>query len=904
MTAAGVWTYTLNNNDSAVQALNNGGTLSDTFTVHTADGTAQLVTITIDGTNDAAVLDLNGAGAGNDATASFTEQTPLAIAPSATITDVDSANMASLTATLTARPDGNAVESLSLNAAATAAAAGLTVSYTASAGVLSITGSASRATYQTILEGIVYNNTSDTPTTTARTVNVVINDGASNSAQQSVTISVTPVNDAPVLDLNGAGAGNDATASFTEQTPLAIAPSATITDVDSANMASLTATLTARPDGNAVESLSLNAAATAAAAGLTVSYTASAGVLSITGSASRATYQTILEGIVYNNTSDTPTTTARTVNVVINDGASNSAQQSVTISVTPVNDAPVLDLNGAGAGNDATASFTEQTPLAIAPSATITDVDSANMASLTATLTARPDGNAVESLSLNAAATAAAAGLSVSYTASTGVLSITGSASRATYQTILEGIVYNNTSDTPTTTARTVNVVINDGASNSAQQSVTISVTPVNDAAVLDLNGAGAGNDATASFTEQTPLAIAPSATITDVDSANMASLTATLTARPDGNAVESLSLNAAATAAAAGLSVSYTASTGVLSITGSASRATYQTILEGIVYNNTSDTPTTTARTVNVVINDGASNSAQQSVTISVTPVNDAAVLDLNGAGAGNDATASFTEQTPLAIAPSATITDVDSANMASLTATLTARPDGNAVESLSLNAAATAAAAGLTVSYTASAGVLSITGSASRATYQTILEGIVYNNTSDTPTTTARTVNVVINDGASNSAQQSVTISVTPVNDAPVLDLNGAGAGNDATASFTEQTPLAIAPSATITDVDSANMASLTATLTARPDGNAVESLSLNAAATAAAAGLSVSYTASTGVLSITGSASRATYQTILEGIVYNNTSDTPTTTARTVNVVINDGASNSAQQSVTIS
>src|SRR5437762_551912 len=62
MTAAGVWTYTLNNNDSAVQALNNGGTLSDTFTVHTADGTAQLVTITIDGTNDAAVISGTAAG--------------------------------------------------------------------------------------------------------------------------------------------------------------------------------------------------------------------------------------------------------------------------------------------------------------------------------------------------------------------------------------------------------------------------------------------------------------------------------------------------------------------------------------------------------------------------------------------------------------------------------------------------------------------------------------------------------------------------------------------------------------------------------------------------------------------------------------------------------------------------
>ena len=39
MTAAGVWTYTLDNANSAVQALNVGGTLTDSFTVTTADGT-------------------------------------------------------------------------------------------------------------------------------------------------------------------------------------------------------------------------------------------------------------------------------------------------------------------------------------------------------------------------------------------------------------------------------------------------------------------------------------------------------------------------------------------------------------------------------------------------------------------------------------------------------------------------------------------------------------------------------------------------------------------------------------------------------------------------------------------------------------------------------------------------
>ena len=41
MTADGVWTYKLDNDNSAVQALNVGDTLTDTFTVTTIDGTAQ-----------------------------------------------------------------------------------------------------------------------------------------------------------------------------------------------------------------------------------------------------------------------------------------------------------------------------------------------------------------------------------------------------------------------------------------------------------------------------------------------------------------------------------------------------------------------------------------------------------------------------------------------------------------------------------------------------------------------------------------------------------------------------------------------------------------------------------------------------------------------------------------------
>jgi VCBS repeat-containing protein len=65
ITADGVWSYTLDNTDPAVQALNGSATLTDSFTVATIDGTEQIVTITITGANDApaAVADSNAGDA-------------------------------------------------------------------------------------------------------------------------------------------------------------------------------------------------------------------------------------------------------------------------------------------------------------------------------------------------------------------------------------------------------------------------------------------------------------------------------------------------------------------------------------------------------------------------------------------------------------------------------------------------------------------------------------------------------------------------------------------------------------------------------------------------------------------------------------------------------------------------
>ena len=82
--ASGAWRYTLDNDDPAVQALAEGDNLpAEVFTVATIDGTARQITVTITGSNDAAVL---SAG-----TTQLSEtDVPLSTGGMLTIADVDS----------------------------------------------------------------------------------------------------------------------------------------------------------------------------------------------------------------------------------------------------------------------------------------------------------------------------------------------------------------------------------------------------------------------------------------------------------------------------------------------------------------------------------------------------------------------------------------------------------------------------------------------------------------------------------------------------------------------------------------------------------------------------------------------------------------------------------------------
>ncbi len=80
--AAGHWQFELDNNSADVQALNDGDVSLQTFTINSVDGTSHSINITIQGHNDAAVI-------GGVSTGSVTEDTVFSASGLLTISDVD-----------------------------------------------------------------------------------------------------------------------------------------------------------------------------------------------------------------------------------------------------------------------------------------------------------------------------------------------------------------------------------------------------------------------------------------------------------------------------------------------------------------------------------------------------------------------------------------------------------------------------------------------------------------------------------------------------------------------------------------------------------------------------------------------------------------------------------------------
>jgi len=843
----------------------------------TATVTAQ---ITVTAVNDAPVLDLDANDSGGnspDFTANWTEGDAAVtiVDADATVTDVDSANLSSVTVTITNLVSGDTLD-------ADVGATGIAKDYDPGTGVLTLAGGASKADYQTVLRTLTFVSSSDDPTSADRTITIVANDGADDSTAVTATVVVTPVNDAAVvnLDANDSGGGSpDFTSAYTENAAAVsiVDVDAAITDVDDTSLESMTVTITNVVSGDILD-------ADVSGASIAKSYDSGTGVLSLIGTDTVANYQAVLRTLTFASISNNPTDTARTIEVVINDGADDSAVATATVNVTPVNDAPTLT------GVDATIAYTEgDAATDLLASATIAESDDTNIESATITITNFVAGDVL-------AADVGATGIVAAYDGA-GELSLTGSASVADYQTVLRTVAYVTTSDDPTAADRTITVVVNDGDDDSGTETVTVQVTPVNDAPVLDLDAddsGGASPDFAAAFTEGGAAAgvVDADATVSDGDNTNLGSLTATISS----NFVAGDTL--AAAVGGTSITADYDSGTGVLTLSGTDTAANYQTVLRTLTFESSSEDPTDAARTITIVANDGAADSTAVTSTVTVTPVNDAATVDLDAddsGGSSPDFAAAWTEggAAVTIVDADAAIADSDDTNLESMTVTITNFVAGDVM-------AADVGATGIAAVYDG-AGELSLTGTAAVADYQTVLRTVTFVSTSDDPTAAARTIEIVVNDGDTDSTTRTATVSVTPINDPAVVSLDdndSGGAAPDFSVDYTENSGATtiVDTDAVISDVDDTNLESMTITITNVVSGDILD-------ADVGATGIGKSYNPGSGALTLTGTVSVADYQAVLRTLSYASSSDAPTDTARIVEIVANDGDDDSTVATATI-
>jgi hypothetical protein len=248
------------------------------------------------------------------------------------LTDVDSTQVNIATVRIT-----NLLNPGSEFLAASTAGTNITATYAADFGSLELRGWDSVANYQQVLRSVTYNNTSQNPTAGARSIQFSVNDSMANSNQAIATVTVIPVNDAPVIDLNGNDAGNSFSTSFTEDGgAVAIAsPNLSLTDVDSTQVNTAIVRITNPFDGVA-EVLAANTAGT----NITATYAAGFGILELRGWDSLANYQQVLRSVTYNNTSQNPTAGDRAISFAVNDSMANSNSAVATVSIIPRNRCP------------------------------------------------------------------------------------------------------------------------------------------------------------------------------------------------------------------------------------------------------------------------------------------------------------------------------------------------------------------------------------------------------------------------------------------------------------------------------------------------------------------------------------------------------------------------------------
>ncbi|HET9188106.1 MAG TPA: hypothetical protein VFN80_09140, partial [Acidothermaceae bacterium] len=409
--------------------------------------------------NTAPAIDADGVGDGTTNSTSFTEDGGAIriVTSDATLSDAEGDDIASMTLVLDATPDGvseSIAYDAALNGGASLASLGLTGSYDSAARTYTLSGTASAAVYQGVLRAMQYDNSSQSPDSTARTVTVTATDAEGATGQTTATIDVTAANDAP-------------TASNLTQSKSATEGGGTITldnivvsDVDTGD--TITATLT-------LSDPSAGTLSTGTFGSATSTFNGGTGVWTVTGSA--ADVNAALAAAALTPSADNDQ--GFTITTRVRDATSTGpADGTISISVTAVNDAPVVTVPGS-------ISVTEDVAAALT-GISFADVDAGT-------------GAVTVTLSVPAGTLAATSGAGVTVGGTASALTLTGTVADINAFIAASNVAYtsaaNATADVTLTAGIDDNGNSGSGGARQDSATVTLSVTAVNDAPLLSGGG-------------------------------------------------------------------------------------------------------------------------------------------------------------------------------------------------------------------------------------------------------------------------------------------------------------------------------------------------------------------------------------------------------------------------------
>lgn len=724
---------------------------------------------------------------------------------------------------------------------------GISGSWNAATGVLTLTGAASVADYQAALRTVRYINSSENPSTLNRTIEITITDGAATSSPDSVLVTVIAVNDAPVLTAPGPGP------TYSENGVAVVLDAAlTVGDLDSTQLS------------GAVISISGNFAAGQDALlfvdqlGIAGLWNAATGVLSLSGTASVADYQVVLRTIRFINSSDNPTTLSRDISITVNDGGATSSAVLVAVDVTATNDAPTI------IASPGVSIFFEGGPaIAIDPLLTIADADSATVASATVRISGGyATGQDVLSFTSQF-------GITSSWDALAGTLTLTGVSSLGNYQAALRSVRFGNASPSPMLAVRTIEYAVNDGVDGSLGAIKLLTVSTANDPpAVTTSTG-------TAMFTENAaPILIDPGITVSDADDPMLNGAAVRFIGGYQANVDVLLFIDQL------GITGTWNPTTGTLTLSGAASPASYQAALRSVRFGNASDAPAAALRTIEFAVSDAATTTASARGLV-VSAVNDMPTLT-NASGP-----ALFVEGAgPTVIAGGISVADVDSLLLTSARVQLTAGYEAG-IDSLIVSQQF-----GVSVWWSAATATLTLTGAASPTQYQELLRSVRFTNTSQRPSAMARAIQWMVSDGSSESVAVTTFVTITPVNDNPLVQLLGGQVV------YTEDEPgVTIDAGLGVVDADLDLLVGASVRISS---GFASGEDELSMPMTF---GLTAAWDASTGVLTLSGTASVTVYQAAMRSIAFRHLGDAPAMNHRVVEFTVSDGAAWSSPSSRTV-